>query len=300
MKILVAEDDLTTRSVLKAVLTKWGYDVEAVEDGAEAWACLLREDAPKLAILDWMMPGMDGVEICRGLRAKDDPLPPYIILLTGRGKREDIVEGLHSGANDYILKPFDNEELRARLLVGGRMVELQDKLYQAVEQQKKLALTDSLTGIPNRRAILEHLETELARASRKGSSLWAAVLDVDHFKQVNDRYGHLVGDAVLKECAERIGRSIRRYDSIGRYGGEEFLLVFPRSDGDLEIQALERIREIISEEDFVAAGQRIRITVSLGAVRWNGADTIDEIIRRADDALYLAKKKGRNRIEYFE
>jgi len=298
MKILIAEDDLTTRSILRAVLMKWGYDVEAVNDGNEALAALLREDPPKLAVLDWMMPGISGVEICARLRAEDNPLPPYLILLTARDKKEDIVKGLQSGANDYILKPFDNEELRARLRVGERMIDLQDKLFQSIEQQKKLALTDPLTGIANRRAILDRLEMEMARAERKNTSLWIAILDIDHFKRINDNFGHLVGDRVLQECVERISRSIRKYDCFGRYGGEEFLLVFPTADNGAEIQAMERIRKTIADESMTVEGIPISITVSLGAARWNRKDNIDDLILKADDALYQAKKNGRNRIEY--
>lgn len=298
MRILVAEDDLTTRSILKAVLMKWGYEVVVVCDGNEALEILRRENAPKLAILDWMMPGLNGVDICHRLCAEKNPFPPYLILLTARAKMEDIVEGLQSGANDYILKPFDNEELRARLRVGERMIDLQDKLYRAIEQQKKLALADPLTGIANRRAILDHLEMEMSRARRKKNHLWVSVLDIDHFKRINDNFGHLVGDVVLKECVRRISCSIRRHERFGRYGGEEFLLIFPEGENGAEVQAMERILETIAAEDIEAKGNRIRITVSLGAAKWNGRDTMDELIRKADNALYQAKRKGRNRIEY--
>ncbi|NLV24319.1 MAG: diguanylate cyclase [Deltaproteobacteria bacterium] len=298
MKVLVAEDDLTTRSILKAVLMKWGYDVEAVRDGNEALAALLREDAPKLVVLDWMMPGLNGVEICATLRAAENPLPPYIILLTARGKKEDIVQGLQSGANDYILKPFNNEELRARLRVGERMIDLQHQLFQAIEQQKKLAYTDPLTGIANRRAILDRLESEMARARRDQVSLWIAILDIDHFKRINDNFGHLAGDRVLQECVERISRSIRKYDCFGRYGGEEFLLIFPAVESGAEMQTLERIRKTMADREMNVEDNSIHITVSLGAVKWNGSDTMDEMILKADDALYRAKQNGRNRVEY--
>jgi diguanylate cyclase (GGDEF)-like protein len=298
MKVLVADDDLTTRSMLQAVLMKWGYEVDSVSNGDDALQALRQENAPKLAVLDWMMPGLNGVDICNQVRAEEDLFSTYIILLTARGKKEDVVEGLQSGANDYVLKPFDIEELRARLRVGERMMDLQDKLAQAIEQQKRLALTDPLTGIANRRAILDHLEMEMARARRKNTPLWISMLDIDHFKRINDQFGHSAGDLVLKACVQRIALLIRRYDSFGRYGGEEFLLVFPKEEGDTDVQAMERIREAIASEEIEAEKNRIRITVSLGAVQWNGSDSVDEFIRKADDALYRAKGNGRNRVEW--
>ena len=209
MKILIAEDDFTSRSMLTAILKKWGYDPVVTEDGMAAWDALQKPDAPRLVLLDWNMPGLDGLEVCRRLRTKETPNPPYVILLTGRGEKGDIVRGLEAGANDYIAKPYDNAELQARIRVGQRMLELQAKLLEARDALAHQATHDALTGIFNRRAILDRLAQEISRAERDGTPLSVGMFDIDHFKKINDTFGHQAGDDVLvafARCSSRIAR----------------------------------------------------------------------------------------------
>ncbi len=297
MRVLIAEDDITSRSILQAVMGKWGYEVVTVNDGEAALEVLQRPDAPPMALLDWMMPGLDGIEVCRRVRAMNAAEPPYLIILTARGEKSDIVAGLEAGADDYIAKPYNNEELRARLGVGTRVITLQKSLRTALQDAERLALTDALTGIANRRAILVRLESVMARVARENGSLWVSMLDIDHFKQVNDSFGHAAGDEVLRECVRRITSSIRPYDTVGRFGGEEFLLIVATVGTPPAMEVFERVRNAVAETEFIVDGTGLTITVSQGVARWTGAETTDEIIRRADDALYQAKTNGRNRVE---
>jgi two-component system cell cycle response regulator len=216
MKILIADDEPVSRRMLQGLLTKWGYDVVCVEDGNAAWEWLNRLDAPRLALLDWMMPGRNGIEVCAEMRRKRHDPYTYIVLLTAKGAKESVVEGLESGADDYLIKPFHSRELKARLRVGLRMLELEDTLVQAREAMRFKAMHDVLTGVWNRGAILEALEREMSRARREGSSLGILIADLDHFKQINDTCGHHAGDSVLGEVTRRMQASIRAYDMIGR------------------------------------------------------------------------------------
>lgn len=301
MRVLIAEDDRSSRNILKAVLTQLDYEAIAVEDGNAAWEILQEPDAPKLVILDWVMPGMEGVEICNRLRktAKPDDVYTYVILLTSKGSKENIVKGMGAGADDYIIKPYDHNELYVRLRAGQRIVELQTEL---LDTKKKLLLksrTDSLTGILNRGAILQLIEREYVRSMRTGGPFGLSMLDIDHFKLVNDTYGHAAGDTVLKTIVQRIGRVIRPYDSLGRYGGEEFLILVAnnRDSGDSGIcNVSERIRLIISSSPILIDKLEIPITASQGTVVWNNEYSFEEMISAADEALYKAKRAGRNRV----
>jgi two-component system, cell cycle response regulator len=296
VKILVAEDDLTSRTLLKTILTSWGFEVSAVADGEEAWQVLSGASAPRLAILDWMMPGLDGLEVCRRIRAADSPHPPYLVLLTARGSKEDIVAGLEAGADDHVGKPFDRDELRARLHVGQRFTELNEKLMQTQRTLEKQANTDVLTGGMNRRAVLERLKQELARAKRQETSVSVGLLDVDHFKQTNDTFGHAVGDLALQWVVKKATRAMRPYDGFGRFGGEEFLAIVPGVHPAKVKDVLERIRLAIGSSPADVGGQPIEVRVSIGGATSRGG-SVDELIRAADDALYEAKAKGRNRVE---
>ena len=295
MKALVADDDTASRLLLQKMLTKWGYEVVAASTGDEAWRILTSDDSPDLAVLDWMMPELDGVEVCRRIRALELSSPPYLILLTGRDNKEDIATGLESGASDYLQKPVDRDELRARLLVGRRFAELNRRLLDAQAELRRQALTDPLTHIMNRRAILGRLTEEMARAPRQGLPLSIGVLDVDHFKSINDQFGHAGGDAVLQEVVGRGQNALRAYDAIGRIGGEEFLVVMPGvGPRDTEI-VLERLRRAVGETPMKAQGQEVTVTVSIGgAVCQN--ESMDELLNLADDALYSAKDQGRNKV----
>jgi len=295
MRVLIAEDDVTSRLLLTRVLESWGYEVTTTKDGAEALQALQAEDAPRLAILDWMMPGMDGVDVCRRVRVRETLQPPYIILLTALGDTESVVTGLEAGADDYVGKPYDPDELHARLEVGRRLVELNDELLEAQHALEILARTDALTGVLNRGAIVEELEREAERAAREGVPLGLGMLDIDHFKLVNDTYGHAAGDAALCEVVRRVLGVMRPYDSFGRFGGEEFLVIVPGS-GERELtDVLERIRSVIGSAPIVVDGHELAVTVSLGGAT-RGRELADGLIARADDALYAAKEQGRDRV----
>ena len=295
MRALVAEDDTASRILLQKVLTKWGYDVVTASSGEEAWNVLTGDNAPDLAVLDWMMPHLDGVEVCRRVRALDLPSPPYLILLTSRGDKQDIATGLEAGAADYVQKPFDHDELRARLLVGRRFAELNRKLFDTQHELRRQALTDPLTRIMNRRAILMRLSEELARAPRQGLPLSIGSLDIDNFKLVNDGYGHAGGDVVLQGVVERALRALRPYDALGRIGGEEFLIVMPGVGfRDAEV-VLGRIRRIIRSTPIEVQDAELMVTVSIGGVVSMG-ESMDELLRKADEALYRAKDAGRDQV----
>jgi two-component system, cell cycle response regulator len=299
LKILIADDDLTSRTILNGALKKWGYDPIVVIDGKAAWEIMQEPDAPKLVILDWNMPELDGIEVCRRIRANATSDPQYVILLTSRGEKGSVVEGLDAGANDYITKPYDNAELRARIRVGEKMVELQSELIKARDALEHEAMHDALTGILNRRAILDMLEKELSRAQRQGTGISVGLCDLDHFKLVNDKYGHQVGDETLCGFVRTIQGNLRSYDAIGRYGGEEFLIIATDLRGSAQGENLyERLCACVAANPIPTSAGNIPITVSIGAVRWPFCSTVDDMIAAADSALYQAKKEGRNRAVY--
>lgn len=299
MRVLIADDDTISRTVVKALLLKWGYEVMEVGDGNQAWDILKDKDSPHLVLLDWMMPGMDGLELSRRLRQSGTNTYHYIILLTGRDSKEDIIGGLNAGADDYITKPFIPEELELRLRTGKRILDLQQSLKEALEVQRFQAQHDRLTGIFNHVEILNILEKELDRARRQNGNLAVIMGDLDRFKKVNDTYGHVAGDAVLVEVAARMKNNIRLYDSAGRYGGEEFLLVLPGCTNEEAIIIANRILESISKEPVIFNNTLIKVTISLGlAVNRAGETiTVTELVQLADTALYKAKQNGRNRME---
>jgi two-component system cell cycle response regulator len=293
MRILIAEDDPTSRLLLQKVLARWDYEVIVTEDGAEAWRTLQADDAPRLAILDWMMPGLDGVEVCRRARARETEKPPYVILLTARGGKDDIVLGLDARADDYLGKPYDSEELHARVEVGRRFIELNERLVEAQRALEVLARTDALTGIMNRGAIMKRLDEEMARARRENSTLSVGMLDIDRFKRVNDAHGHAAGDTVLREVVERVLAMLRPYDLLGRFGGEEFLVIVPGADSSEALEVFERIRAAVSASPMKMEDFELTVTVSLGGAT-NAGEPVNLLLVRADDALYRAKGLGRN------
>ena len=296
MRILIADDDLTSRTVLSGVLTKEGHEVTATVNGAEAWKALQQPDAPALVILDWMMPEMDGPEVVRRVRTLQTNRPPYIIMLTTRGDKADIITGLDAGANDYVSKPFDRGELRARIEVGRRLIDMQDALIESREILAHQATHDPLTGLPNRRAILDRLHEELARTRRHDDVLAVGMLDIDHFKLVNDTHGHQAGDDVLCGLAKILRQNNREYDAAGRLGGEEFLVITPMQAGANWIYAYERLCARIAESRIATRSGELSVTVSIGVVRAALDSTVDKILEAADKALYQAKNAGRNRV----
>ncbi|MGH9376652.1 MAG: GGDEF domain-containing protein [Terriglobia bacterium] len=297
MRILIAEDDPVSRRILEAHLTKWGYEIIIARDGLEAWAALQQPDAPKLVILDWMMPGIDGVEVIRKLRERRNLPYVYALLLTAKDQKEDLIAGLDAGADDYVTKPFDAHELQARIRTGRRILSLQEELIAAREALREKATHDHLTGIWNHAGILDILQRECARSRRSGGSVGLVIADLDHFKRVNDTYGHLGGDDALREVARRMQGSIRAYDSVGRYGGEEFLIVLPDCHANAAFHHAERLRHVVGGEPVTAAGSSFPVTLSLGVAASDqaGCENCQALLQAADAALYKAKGAGRNR-----
>jgi diguanylate cyclase (GGDEF)-like protein len=301
-KILIAEDEPVSLRLLEAFLRKWGYAVVAVTKGDDALALLEVQDPPRLAILDWMMPGIEGVEICRRVRDKTERPYTYMILLTARDHKQSLLAGLRAGADDYLSKPFDAEELRARLQVGERILKVQDELIAARDALHFQATHDVLTGVASRGAAFDFLVRELARARRENKSVGIVLADIDHFKAVNDKCGHMAGDLVLQEIARRMTKCTRPYDCVGRYGGEEFLMVFPSSTDEGILRLADRMRKAISGTPVQTPEGEITVTASFGALLTHGCgqNDVNELLRLVDVALYRAKHAGRNRVERAE
>jgi diguanylate cyclase (GGDEF)-like protein len=297
MVVLIADDDPVSRRALEATLSGWGYEVEVVTDGQQALDALLREkNPPRLAILDWMMPGLDGPEVCRTVRARTQGPYSWLLLLTSRKKGSDLIAGLEAGADDYIRKPFDPGELKARLRVGERILALQSQLLEAQKALNILATRDELTGLYNRRAVMERLDQELSRTAREGGKLCVLLLDVDHFKHLNDERGHQAGDEVLREISVRLARILGPEAALGRYGGDELIAILPACDPAGAFALAERMRAAAATPIPTEAGQ-LDMTVSIGLGSYAPGQSAAVLIANADVALYRAKAAGRNRVE---
>jgi diguanylate cyclase (GGDEF)-like protein len=297
MRVLVAEDDLLSRKHLSALLSGSGYSVTAVPGGAEALSVFEAPDPPQLLVVDWRMPDIDGLTLCRRIRARPGSPYVYVLLVTAEGEPGAVVEGFEAGVDDYVAKPFCAAELLARLRAGERLVRIQRELVEAREALRHQATHDSLTGLLNRSALLSVLERDCARASREREWVGVGIADIDHFKSINDRFGHAAGDAVLVEVARRMSASIRKCDALGRYGGEEFLFVLPNSDVDGARIVAERVRESLACRPIEVAGQAVEVTASFGIASFEpGARDPGAIVEAADAALYEAKAAGRNRV----
>ena len=299
MRILVADDDCVTQHLLGTLLRNWGDEVVAVVDGLAAWRLLDSDAAPRLAILDWMMPGLDGLEIVERLRRFGGRPYTYVLLLTSRTDADDLIRALEAGADDYLTKPINSAELQARLQTGRRILGLMEQLLAAQEEVKRKASHDALTETWTRGAVLEILQRELAHGGRAGAPLSIIMADLDHFKRVNDNLGHLTGDAVLHEAAGRLRGVLRGSDWIGRYGGEEFLIVLPECDLGDGVQTAERLREAIAAGPFQTPDGPVWMTISLGVTAADGKrpPPLNHLLHAADAALYRAKRAGRNRVE---
>jgi diguanylate cyclase (GGDEF)-like protein len=296
LKILIADDDHISLSVLEHMLRHAGYDVITAADGAQAIDHLMRKDGPRLALLDWMMPVKDGVEVCRELRGLPERAYTYIALLTSKEAKEDLVAGLDAGADDYLTKPCNRHELAARLRTGERILRLEDTLVKAREDMRFRAMHDPLTSLWNRGAILAHLRSELGCVDCGHGSISLLLCDVDHFKRVNDLHGHLVGDTVLREIALRLSAAVRPGDLVGRYGGEEFLAVL-RNCGELEIaHRADEVRARVASEPIVVGPERLPLTISVGAmsIHANPRPDLQAVLGQVDMALYRAKASGRD------
>lgn len=299
MRILIAEDDLVTRRVLTTMLHKWGHETVVTCDGDQAWEALQGQDAPHLAILDWMMPGLDGVEVCSRLRTLERDICPYVILLTGMSQKKDLLNGFNAGADDYVIKPFDPDELNVRIRAGERIVNLQIESLVARDALRRLATYDYLTGLRNRAAILDELRREFERAPRMDLPVNVVMVDVDHFKDINDTYGHSFGDKILTELAKRMVSEVRSYEAIGRYGGEEFLIVLTGCDVSGAGKQAERVRHCVAAKGFRVQGVKVDVTISLGVASSCQIERPAQelLIEMADAAMYRAKRTGRNRVE---
>jgi len=302
LKILIAEDNPAFLRILDNMVRKWDYQPILVPDGTQAWEILQRPDSPRLAILDWMMPGLSGVELCHRLREQSKEPYIYVLLLSAKNSRVELVEGMEAGADDYLGKPVDSHELRVRLRAGERIGDLQAQLLTARDAMRQQALHDSLTGVWNRAAIFDFLKRELARCQRESTPVSVVMIDLDHFKLVNDRLGHLAGDEVLKEAARRMVATIRPYDAVGRFGGEEFLIVMANSDSHAAAERADQIRKAIGGRPFLREKTAVDVTCSLGvySTRGDALVTPEALLEEADAALYLAKRNGRNRVEVGE
>ncbi len=296
MKVLIADDELMSRKLLQKTLERAGYDVTAVENGRLAAEHLCPANGPRLALLDWVMPELDGPGVCREVRKRKQQSYVYMVLLTSKESKEDVVAGLESGADDYLTKPFDPEELKARLRTGLRILDLEDRLIEAREEMRFQATHDGLTALWNRGMIVDLLGRELARSIRENFSTAILMCDLDHFKSVNDTYGHLGGDDVLKETAKRLLASVRSYDFVGRYGGEEFLVVLNNCNPAYAFARADEIRKAIAQKPVTSSCGPVPITMSLGLLlnqEW-GRRPVEELLHEADAALYVAKAAGRN------
>ena len=301
MRVLIAEDDPVSRRLLQGLLTKWGYDVVTVCDGEQAWEILQHEDPPRLAILDWMMPGMDGLQVCRHVRKRRDEEYMYLILLTAKSQKQDLVEGMDAGADDYVTKPFDANELKVRLRAGRRVLDLQTELLSMREALREQATHDPLTGLPNRLLFSDRLTQQLAQAHRQEQSLAVMFLDLDRFKLVNDTLGHSIGDLLLKEVASRLLTTLRKADTVARTGGDEFLIIVS------EILAREQVDQVARKvldalsQPFVLDGHKVDISASIGVSTFpeHGGD-VETLVKKADTAMYLAKDHGRDNYQYYQ
>lgn len=301
MKILIVDDDAVHRRLLRAQITRAGHEVIEASDGQDAWE-LLQSQSIQFVITDWVMPRMNGIELTRHIREADSPFYTYVILLSVRADRGDVVDGLESGVDDYLVKPCDSRELRSRIAIGMRILTLEARLRESRDQLQQIATHDSLTELLNRRAVYEEAQAELARAIRKHACISLVLLDIDHFKSINDRYGHPVGDDALRLVAATITRSLRPYDKVGRWGGEEFLVLLPGANTEDAVSVAERIRRNIATTMLpLTAGHKLALQASLGVTSAIGTPGLEigTLISQADNALYQAKREGRNRVCVF-
>jgi diguanylate cyclase (GGDEF)-like protein len=296
MKLLVADGSCFYREWLKALLEAWNYEVVLAADGYAVQSILDSDAAPSLAILDCLMPGISGLDLCELIRAREQSYV-YTILLGPAGQPSDLLKGLELGADEYLQKPFDELELRARLKVGERIIRSREELVETREALEFEASHDSLLRIWNRRAIMDLLRKELKRANRFQTAVSVLLADLDFFKRVNDRYGHLAGDDVLRSAAGLICSAVRDYDQVGRYGGDEFFIVLPNCTAEAARGVAERVRQRIRKKPVVHAPVQVELTASIGVSQWHSGQEIRDLLHQADVALYRAKQNGRDRVE---
>lgn len=297
LRVVVAEDDAASRHLLQHFLRQWGFECEVASDGNQAWELVQSKDVPTIAVFDWMMPGVEGVELCRRLRRLARQHYTYVLLLTSKTGKQDVIEGLGAGADDYVSKPFNPKELQARLLVAQRIITFQEQLIATREELRIQATHDYLTKLLNRAGIMEALAQEMNRSQRREGVFSVILADIDHFKKINDTYGHATGDQVLSEVAARMKASLRSYDVAGRYGGEEFLVIVPDSDEESAVHVAEKIRKAVCSTPIDSLGGERTATISLGVSSSSAGTSADALLCSADAALYQAKSMGRNCVQ---
>ncbi len=305
MKILIAEDDSVTRNILQRILLKQGHNLIVAEDGERAWKLFLQyRESVYMAILDWEIPKIDGIELCKRIRSTEIDHYVYLLILSSKTKKQEIVTGLEAGADDYLTKPFHPEELVARIKVGKRIINLEQSLRKANERLEFLATIDGLTGVLNQRTLLERLKEELVRGARNGHAILLIMLDIDNFKYINDTFGHLSGNRIIVDFINSIKSQLRPYDILGRYGGDEFLIIIPCQDGNIHLDVPERLCSAIKKNKFAIGDQELKITASFGAIsilpyiKKDPDKLFYRALKRVDEALYQAKAKGRNCVVY--
>jgi diguanylate cyclase (GGDEF)-like protein len=297
--ILIAEDNPVARRLLEKNLTKSGHKVVSAQNGREAYDLFKKTFFP-IVLTDWMMPEMDGVALCHAIRKHPSKNYVYIIFLTSKDAKDDIIVALNAGADDYLTKPFHQSELIARLKTGKRILNLERSLKSANEEIRLLSIVDPLTGCLNRGHLMTRLPEELSRAKRYDHPLSLIMCDIDHFKMVNDRYGHLVGDTALVNFAATLNKMVRRdIDWVARYGGEEFIIALSETNHGGAMALAERVREQLEKQTMLVEGHNIHITASFGVSTFdpshhNNPSTPEGLLKTADECLYLAKKDGRN------
>ena len=299
-RVLVIDDSPVYRRLMAGHLREWGFEVTVAESGAEGWRILEQPNSPNLVLLDWIMPGMDGVELCQKLRARRSAdCYVYMILVTSKENPTDLLKAIEVGFDDYLVKPFDEQELKARLLVGQRIVALQRELMEARESMHHATTYDRLTGLLNRQEIVEFLRRELVRSAREKKPVSLILADIDLFKIVNDQLGPLAGDEVVKEVGRRLRSRLRAYDGVGRYGGEEFLLVLPGCDLTSALIRADQVRSFVSSKPVETSAKSRTVTVSMGVAVATGETEaeLQLLLNQADAGLFKAKRNGRNRVE---
>jgi two-component system cell cycle response regulator len=299
LTILVADDSPVYRKLVEQSLSQEHYTVLSAKTGQQAMDLFIKHQ-PALVITDWSMPDITGIELCQRIRRDHKEFYAYVILLTGNTDKEEVIEGLAAGADDYLTKPFHPGELQARVRVGRRIVDLHREVQDKNRQLEEMALTDSLTGLPNRRAIDFWASRELSAAVRHDFPIWVVMADLDHFKSINDTYGHDAGDMVLKSFAEILKSNTRSSNICGRLGGEEFLVVITHVEKQNAAIAIERIRKQFAAQKFTNGGRTFGATASFGiaGIRATARPDFNDLVTRADAALYAAKSQGRNRVAF--
>jgi diguanylate cyclase (GGDEF)-like protein len=297
MRALVADSDPDRLRQVESWLTKWGHDVASVRNGVEAWSRLEAERSPILVVLAWRMEGLHGIDVCRKLRLQPELPSAYVLLVVDGREREDLLDGLNAGADDFVVAPIDGVELKARIRTGARIVEVEQALKASQDALRVQSTRDAITGAWNRAAILDFLHKEQERARRKSGSVAVVMADLDAFRRINETLGTPVGDEVLREASRRMSATLRPYDAVGRYGGEEFLIVLPGSDGFGALTVAERIRESFAKRPVHTSAGPVPVTLSLGVAAEGGEAASDggSLLRAADAALKRAQQGGRNR-----